>query len=121
VPLEAVREGEELAVGGGEAVLHLGDRLRRADAGDDVLALRVLQELPVEPVLAGGGVPREADAGPARLAHVPVDHRLHVDGGAEQPGDPVDPAVATARSLLHEPKTASMAKRSCSRGSSGNM
>ena len=31
----------------------LGDLLRRADAGDDVLALGVDQELAVEPLLAG--------------------------------------------------------------------
>ena len=38
-------------------------RQRRADAGDDVLALGIDQELAVELVLAGGRVAGEGDAG----------------------------------------------------------
>jgi hypothetical protein len=64
----------------------LGDVLRRADAGDDVLALRVDQELAVERLLAGRGVAGEGDAGRRGVAHIAEHHRLHVDGGA--PGSP---------------------------------
>src|SRR5690606_37736114 len=95
---------DELAVGVREARLHLGDGLRRADAGDDVLTLRVDEELAVEAGLAGGGAPREADARPARLAEVAVDHRLHVDGGAEEPGDLVDLAVADGPVAVPRPE-----------------
>ncbi|KTT89630.1 hypothetical protein NS44R_14985, partial [Mammaliicoccus sciuri] len=56
--------------------------LRRADAGDDVLALGVDQELAVELALAGRRVARERNAGRRGLAHVAEHHRLHVDRGA---------------------------------------
>ena len=60
----------------------LGQRLRRADAGDDVLALGVDQELAVEAVLAGGGSRVKATPVAEVVAHVAEDHRLHVHGGA---------------------------------------
>ncbi len=44
------------------APLQVLDRVGRADAGDDVLALGVHQVLAVEALLAGGGVARERDA-----------------------------------------------------------
>jgi hypothetical protein len=56
--------------------------LRRADAGDDILALRVDQEFAVKALLAGGGIARERHARGRRIAHVAEHHRLHVDGGA---------------------------------------
>ena len=61
----------------------VGDRLRGADAGDDVFALRVEQEFAVEHFLAGAGIAREADAGGGVIAHVAEDHGLHVGGGAD--------------------------------------
>ena len=69
------------------------DRLRRADAGHHVLALRVDQELAVEFVLAGRRIAREADAGGRRLAQVAEHHRLHVHGGAEAVGDAIHLAI----------------------------
>ncbi len=71
----------------------LGDVLRRADAGDDVLALRVDQELAVQLALAGRGVAGEGNAGGRGLAHVAEHHRLHVDGGAPGFRDVVQLAV----------------------------
>jgi len=65
-----------------------------ADAGDDVLALGVHEELAVEFFFAGARVSREADAGAAVGAHVAEDHCLDVDGGAEQAGDVVELAIA---------------------------
>ena len=50
-------------VGAGLRRAALGDLLRRADAGDDVLALRVDQEFAVELLLAGRRIAREGDAG----------------------------------------------------------
>ena len=69
-------------VGAGLLARDLGDLLRRADAGDDVLALRVDQEFAVEPLLAGRRIAGEGDAGRRGVAHVAEHHRLHVDRGA---------------------------------------
>src|SRR2546426_1039065 len=52
----------------------LGELLRRANAGDDVLALRVAEEVAVEDTLAGRRVARERDAGRAVVAEVAEDH-----------------------------------------------
>ena len=76
-----------------EALLHHRDRLGGADAGDDVLALRVHEELAVEDVLTRGVVAGEGDAGAGVLAHVAVGHRLHVDRGAVEALDLLDAAV----------------------------
>ena len=84
---EFVRDVGELACRSREFVLELIDRLGGAHAGDDVLALGVLQELTEELVLAGGGVARERDARAAVVAHIAEDHRLNVDGGAKVMGD----------------------------------
>ena len=80
-------------VGAGGDARRLGQVLRRADAGDHVLALRVDQELAVERLLAGRGIAREGDAGGRGLAHIAEHHRLHVDGGAPARGDVVQLAV----------------------------
>ena len=57
------------------------------DAGDDVLALRVLEVVAVHALGAAGGVAGEADAGAGVHAAVAEHHRLHVDRGAEVLGD----------------------------------
>jgi hypothetical protein len=72
---------------------HLRDGLGRADPRDDVLTLRVDQELAVELVLAGAGIAREADASAAVLVQVAEHHRLDVHRGAEGLGDPVQQPV----------------------------
>ena len=58
-----------------------------ADAGHDVLALGVDQEVAVRLVLAGRRVAGEADAGAGVVVAVAEHHRLHVDGGAEVVAD----------------------------------
>ena len=64
-----------------------------ADAGHDVLALGVHEEVAVGLVLAGGGVAGEADAGAGVVVAVAEHHRLHVDGGAEVVADALADAV----------------------------
>ena len=91
--LEALDRGDELVVGLGQQLVHARDRLGRADAGDDVLALGVLQELAVQHVLARRGVAREADAGARALAAVAEHHLADVGGRAEVVGDVVRAAV----------------------------
>ena len=73
----------QLLVGFGHLLFEIRDRLRRADAGHHVFALRVDQILAVEHLLAGGGIAREADAGAGGIAHVAEHHGLHVRGGAD--------------------------------------
>ncbi len=65
----------------------------RADAGDDVLALRVDEVFAEQRLFAGGGVAREGDAGAGALVQVAEHHRLDVDGGARRIGDVVHAAV----------------------------
>ena len=91
--LEALDRRHELVVGLGQQLAHALDRLGRADAGDHVLALGVLQELAVEPVLARRGIAREADAGARALAAVAEHHLADVRGRAEVVGDVVRAAV----------------------------
>ena len=93
VRLEPVERVDELLERLGHALAHAVDRLGRADPGDDVLALRVREELAVEPPLAGRGVAREADAGAGALAAVAEDHLHDVHRGAEVVRDVVRAAV----------------------------
>ena len=93
VLLEPAHRVDQLLERVGKRLLHLRERLRRADAGDDVLALRIGEELAVEPGLAGRRVAREGDARARALALVPEDHLDDVDRGAEVVGDVVGPAV----------------------------
>src|SRR5581483_5387361 len=84
---------------------HLLDRLRRADPCDDVLALRVDEELAVEALLAGGRVASEADAG-GTVVPLVAEHHLHdVDGGADVVRDvvrvPVDLRARVLPRLEH--------------------
>ncbi len=69
------------------------DRRRRPDAGDDILALGVLEPLAVEELLARRRIAREGHAGRRIGAHVAEHHRLHVDGRAPVIGQALDAAV----------------------------
>ena len=75
-----------------EIAAKLIDVLRRTDAGDDILALRVHQELAIQLVLSGARVAGERHAGAAVIAHVAEYHHLHIDRRA--------PA---ARNIVHLP------------------
>src|SRR6185503_16006281 len=65
----------------------------RAHARDDVLALRVRQEVARRRRLPGDLVAREGHAGARAVALVPEDHLLHVHRRAPVVGDVVDAAV----------------------------
>ena len=77
----------------GELVSHRVERLGHADAGHDVLALRVLQEVAVRQALARRRVARERDTRARVVALVAEHHRLHVDRRAEVVGDALEAAV----------------------------
>ena len=93
VLLEPAHRREELLVGGRHEDAHRLDGLRRADAGDDVLALRVHEELAVDLLLAGRRVARERDAGSGAVALVAEHHLDDVDRRAEIVGDVVGAAI----------------------------
>ena len=112
VPLERVVDALELGIGFRQRRFHrrlvgarllarrLADLLRRADAGDHVLALRVDEEFAVQLLLAGRGIAREGDAGRRGLAHVAEHHGLHVDRGAPAFRNAVQAAVGVG-ALVH--------------------
>src|SRR5690348_17913265 len=77
--------------------------LRRADAGDDILALRIDEILAVEFARAGRGIAREGDAGGAVIAHIAEDHCLDIDRRAPIGRDLVQTSVGD-RALVH-PRT----------------
>ena len=76
------------------------DLLRGADAGHDVLSLRIDQVLSVEDVLARRGVARESHARGRVLTHVAEDHGLHRNGRSPLGGDVVELAVEDG-ALVH--------------------
>ena len=80
-------------VGAGFLARKFGDVLRRTDARDHVLALRVDQELAIQLALAGRWIAREGYAGCRGLAHIAEHHGLHVDRGAPGFGNVVQAAV----------------------------
>ena len=112
VALERVVDALELGIGLGQRRFHrrlvgagldargLADFLRRADAGDHVLALRVDEEFAVELLLAGRRIAREGDAGRRGVAHIAEHHGLHVDRGAPAFRNIVQAAVGVG-ALVH--------------------
>ena len=84
----------------GELFSHLGNGHGGADAGHNILALGVGQELTHEFLLAGGGVTGKGNAGAAVIAHVAEGHGLNVDSGAPGIGDVIIPAVNVGAGVI---------------------
>jgi hypothetical protein len=76
------------------------DLLRSADAGDDVLALGIDQELTVEPPLPGRRIARECHPGSRGLTHVTEHHGLDIDCGAPAFRDVVEAPIGNG-ALVH--------------------
>ena len=93
VLLEPRHRVGELAEGLREARLHALDGLGRPDPGDDVLALRVHEELAPHPLLAGRGVASERHARARVVALVAEDHLDDVDRRSQVIRDLVRAAV----------------------------
>ena len=93
VVLQRVADAHKLLVDLGHDVLQVRDGVGGAHAGDDVLALRVHQELAEEGLFAGGGVAGEGNAGAGGIAHVAEGHHLDVNGSAPGIGDVVVAAI----------------------------
>ena len=97
VLLERAHDLEQLVVRLLVDLLQVGERHGVADAGHDVLALRVLEVVAVHALGAGRRVAGERDARAGVHAAVAEHHRLHVDRGAEVLGDPLLAAVERGR------------------------
>ena len=114
--LELVENGGELGIDLGHGLFHrgglgvrflargLGQILRRADARDHVLALRVDQELAIIGAVALGRIAREGHARRRGVAHIAEDHRLYVDGGAPVGGNVVQATIDLGALRLPRPE-----------------
>ena len=102
VLLELLADGHEVVVDLRPELAHLGDLDGRPDAGHDVLALRVGQELALQLLATVDRVAGEGDARARVIAHVAVDHRHHVDGRAQVVGDVL--VLAVVAGALAEPR-----------------
>ena len=87
VLLKDVADLDEVGICLGELLCHLGDGHRGADAGDDVFALCVDEELAHQLLLAGCGVTGESDAGAGILVQVAEYHGHDVDCSTPRVGD----------------------------------
>ena len=93
VRLERLHDLHQLVVRRLVDLLQVGERHGVADTRDDVLALRVLQVVAVDALVAAGGVAGEGDAGAGVRAEVAEDHGADVDRGAQVAGDALLAAV----------------------------
>ena len=93
VILQLVRNRKELLIALGKILSELRNRLRRADACHNVLALCIDQILTEDALCAGCGVSRESNAGAGGIAHVAEYHRLNVDSGSQLIGNVIHAAV----------------------------
>ncbi len=94
VRLEGAQDVHQRRVRLGHDVAQVGDVLRVAHARDDVLTLRVDEEVARRLGRAVDLVAAERDAGARRVALVAEDHLLDVDRSAPVVGDAVDAPVA---------------------------
>jgi hypothetical protein len=93
VRLQARHRRHQLVVGALVDVLEVRQRHGVADAGDDVLALRVLQIVAVDALRPAARVTGEGDSGAGVGAQVAEHHRADVDGGTGVAGDALAAAV----------------------------
>ena len=98
--LECLADVLELRERRGQMFLEFRNRLGRANAGHNVLALRIDQEFAVENLFARGRVARKGNAGTGLFPRVAIDHRLDVDGGSPF-GRNVVLAAVHDRSIIH--------------------
>ncbi len=100
VPLEPVEDLDQVPVDRREVQLHVVEVLGVADAGHDIFALGVDQEVAVGLVLARGSVAGEAHAGAGVVVAVTEHHGLHRDRGAQVVADPLACAVGNGASTV---------------------
>ena len=80
-------------LGPGTFACGLGQILRRADAGNDILTLRIDQIFAIIGILARGGIAGEGNTCGRCFAHIAEDHGLHIDRSAPVAGDVIEAAI----------------------------
>ena len=98
--LEAGEDGQQLGMTGWEDQLHVVEIFGVTDAGDDVFALCVDEEVAIGLVVAGGSVTGEAHARAAVLVPVAEHHGLHVDGSSQVVADALPHAIGDGASAV---------------------
>ena len=93
VVLQRLHDLHQLAVGLRVDLLQVLQRHRVADAGHHILALGVLQVVPVDTRLPAARIAGERDPGAGVHAEVAEHHRDHIDRGAQVGRDPLLPPV----------------------------
>ena len=73
----------KLVINLGHIFFKFVDMLRRANAGDDIFALRVGQVISKQLLFSGGRIPRKSDARAGIFTHVAENHRDYIDGSSE--------------------------------------
>ena len=100
VILELCTDVHELSVGFGHDLSQLVNGLRSTDAGHDVFALSVHQELAEQLLLTGRGAAGKGNAGAGGIAQIAEDHHLDVDGSAPRGGDVVHSSVVDCTGVV---------------------
>ena len=77
----------------GQLACHFRHRLGRPHACDHILALCIGEKLAVKCVFTRRGIAGKCNPGGAVVAHVAIDHRLHIDRRAPVCGNIVQPAI----------------------------
>ena len=93
VLLEGAHDLQQLGVAALVDLLQVGQRHRVTDPGHHVLALRVLQVVPVDALRAGRRIPGEGHPGTRIHPQIPEHHRDDVHRGAQLGRDPFLPPV----------------------------
>ena len=93
VALQGMPNILELTIDLGHLDLKLKNGLRRTNACDHILALRIEKKLTIKNFLARCGVASEGDSRTAVISGVTEDHTLDIDGRAPLMRDVIFPAV----------------------------
>src|SRR5512135_73655 len=92
-PLEVTADLPQVPIQLGQGARQAAGVLHRDAARDDVLALRIPEEIQIEMVLPGGRVAGEGDARAGSAAHVTKHHALDRDRGAGEVVQAVQPPI----------------------------
>ena len=91
--LKLLTSHEKLFMRLGKVFGHLGDGLRCADTGNDVLALCINEILTVKNIFTSGWVTSESNAGSGTLTGVTKDHSLNIDSSSPSGGNSIFLAI----------------------------
>ncbi len=87
--LKLLTSHQKLLMGLGKVFCHLGNRLRRADTGHDILTLCVDEVFPVENIFSSCRIAGERHSSSRGLTCITKDHCLHVNSSSPCSGDTI--------------------------------